>query len=165
MTYLFFLFFAVIAIAAAILVVSLKSIMHCALFLALFLLSIAGMFFVLDADFLGIVQILLYVGGVIVLILFAVMLTSRVSSHLLEQTNEQKISAIIACSILVILLGYFILSTGLLGVDRGFVKDGITKDVGRLFMTVYVLPFEIASVVLLVALIGAIVLVGKKGDD
>lgn len=156
--------FAVVAIASALLVVSAKSVMHSALFLAVFLLSVAAMFFIFDADFLGIVQILLYVGGVIVLILFAVMLTARVSSHLIQQTNEQKFTALIACIFLFGLLSYAILTSGLKGFERPLVEGGITKDVGRLLMTVYVLPFEVASLVLLAALIGAMVIVGKKDE-
>jgi len=163
-TYGFFLLFAVVSIASAMLVVSLKSVMHCALFLALFLLSVAAMFFIFDADFLGIVQILLYIGGVIVLILFAVMLTARVSSHLLQQTNEQKFTAIIACIALFVMLSYVLLTSGLQGAEKSLVEGGVTKDIGRLLMTVYVLPFEVASVVLLAALIGAMVLVGKKDE-
>ncbi|OGF51044.1 MAG: hypothetical protein A2231_04275 [Candidatus Firestonebacteria bacterium RIFOXYA2_FULL_40_8] len=163
-TYLIFLVFAVIAIAAAFLVVSVKSVMHAALFLAVFLLSVAAMFFIFDADFLGIVQILLYVGGVIVLILFAVMLTARVQSHLLQQTNEQKFMAMFVCGLLFIMLSYVILTSGLQGFEKSVLQGGVTRDVGRLLLTVYVLPFEVASVVLLAALIGAMAIVGKKDE-
>ena len=163
-TYGFFLLFATVAIASALLVVSVKNIMHSALFLALFLLSVAAMFFIFDADFLGIVQILLYIGGVIVLILFAVMLTSRVSSQLIQQTNEQKFLAIIVCIFLFGMLSYVIFTSGLKGFERPLAEGGITKDIGRLLMTIYVLPFEVASLVLLGALIGAMVLVGKKDE-
>ena len=163
-TYGFFLLFAVLAIAAALLVVTVKNVMHSALFLAAFLLSVAGMFFIFDADFLGIVQILLYVGGVIVLILFAIMLTARVSSHLLQQTNEQKFMALIACVVLFVMLGYVILTSGIRGFEKSLLSGGITRDVGTMLMTVYVLPFEVASIVLLAALIGAMVIVGKKDE-
>jgi len=163
-TYGFFLLFAVAAIASALLVVTVKSVMHGALFLAAFLLSVAAMFFIFDADFLGIVQILLYIGGVIVLILFAVMLTSRVSSRLIQQTNEQKFPALLVCSFLFCLLAYVLLTSGLKGFERPLAEGGITKDIGRLLMTIYVLPFEVASLVLLGALIGAMVLVGKKDE-
>ena len=59
-----FLILAIIALISAMLVVSLKNIMHCALFLGVFLLTVAGIFILLSADFLGIIQILLYVGGI-----------------------------------------------------------------------------------------------------
>ena len=163
-TYGFFLLFAVVAIASALLVVTVRSVMHSALFLAVFLLSVAAMFFIFDADFLGIVQILLYIGGVIVLILFAVMLTSRVASHLIQQTNEQKNIAFLTCIVLFVMLAYVILTSGLKGFERPLVEGGVTKDVGRLLMTVYVLPFEVASLVLLASLIGAMVIVGKKDE-
>ena len=163
-TYLIFLLFAVVSIASAFLVVSVRSVMHSALFLAVFLLSVAAMFFIFDADFLGIVQILLYVGGVIVLILFAVMLTARVQSHLLQQTNEQKFTALIVCGLLFAMLSYFLLTSGLQGMEHALTQGGVTKDVGRLLLGVYVLPFEIASVVLLAALIGTMAIVGKKDE-
>jgi len=163
--FLFFLMFSFVAIGSAVLVVSLKSVMHCALFLALFLLSVAGMFFTLDADFLGVVQILLYIGGIVVLILFAVMLTARVSSKLLVQTNEQKFISLIVCFILCVFLGYLIITSNFTGIDKQIPKDGITKDIGKLLITVYVLPFEVASLVLLISLIGAMVLIGKKGEE
>ena len=163
-TYLIFLLFAVVSIASAFLVVSVRSVMHSALFLAVFLLSVAAMFFIFDADFLGIVQILLYVGGVIVLILFAVMLTARVQSHLLQQTNEQKFTALIVCGLLFVMLSYFLLTSGLQGMEHVLTQGGVTKDVGRLLLGVYVLPFEVASVVLLAALIGTMAIVGKKDE-
>ncbi len=161
---LLLLLFAVVAIISALMVVSMKNIMHCALFLALFLLSVAGIFFCLDADFLGIVQILVYVGGIIVLILFAVMLTSRVSSALMEQTNEQKGLAIAACLLLVAAITTAAFKTSLVTAFYGADPEGTTRTTGELLLTVYALPFEIASVVLLVSLIGAIVLAGKKGE-
>lgn len=166
MAYLFFLLFGIIAVISAVLVVSLKKIIYCALFLALFLLSVAGLFFLLDADFLGIVQILLYIGGVIVLILFAVMLTAKVSTNLLIQTNEQKLISLIICFILFIIIGYVTVTTNLSGNKKTpELSAGIIREVGKLLMTVYVLPFEIASLVLLIALIGATVLVSRRGDD
>jgi NADH-quinone oxidoreductase subunit J len=163
-TYGIFLLFAVVAVASAFLVVSVRSVMHSALFLAVFLLSVAAFFFIFDADFLGIVQILLYVGGVIVLILFAVMLTARVSSSLLQQTNEQKYSALIVCVLLFIMLSFSILTSGMQGFENTLLQSGTIRSVGWLLMTVYVLPFEVASVVLLAALIGAMAIVGKKDE-
>ena len=160
--FLFFVF-AVIAVISAAMVVTLKNVMHCALFLALFLLNVAGIFFTFEADFLGVVQILLYVGGVIVLILFAIMLTARVSSALLEQTNEQKVPAFFIS--LAVLAGMIVVTVRTaFSASENFFREGVTRKIGDLLMTVYVLPFEIASVILLVALIGAIVLVGRKEE-
>ncbi|MEI7904845.1 MAG: NADH-quinone oxidoreductase subunit J [Candidatus Firestonebacteria bacterium] len=161
---LLFPVFAIIAIIAALLVVTLKSTMHCALFLALFLLSVSGIFFTLDADFLGIVQILVYVGGIIVLILFAVMLTSKVQSTLLEQTNSQKVPAVLISLALIVILSVAAFKTFLPATFYAAEPGGTIRETGRLLMTVYVLPFELASIILLVALIGAILLAGKRGE-
>ena len=161
---LLFPVFAIIAIVSALLVVSLKSTMHCALFLALFLLSISGMFFCLDADFLGIIQILVYVGGIIVLILFAVMLTSKVQSALVDQTNSQKIPAILLSLALVVVITVASVKSNLSPTFYGSEPGGTVNETGRMLMTVYALPFELASIILLVALIGAIFLAGKRGE-
>ena len=160
---LIFYIFSFLAILSAILVVSMKSIMHSALFLALSLLSVAGIFAVLNADFLCVVQILIYAGGVMVLILFAVMLTQKIAGVLPAQTNEQKIPTIAICIILFFILFILIKGTEFqISEIQPELLKGTTPLIGKLLITTYVLPFEIASVVLLVAMIGVIVLAKKQ---
>ncbi|MEK6646967.1 MAG: NADH-quinone oxidoreductase subunit J [Candidatus Firestonebacteria bacterium] len=158
-----FLILAIIALISAMLVVSLKNIMHCALFLGVFLLTVAGIFILLSADFLGIIQILLYVGGILILILFAIMLTARISSKLIKEANEQKGIAFFVCTILLAAILLVLRSTTFSVKNVFFTPvDGTVAEIGKLLFTTYVLPFEVASIVLLVALIGSIALGVRK---
>jgi NADH-quinone oxidoreductase subunit J len=160
---------AFVTIISAIFVVSLRNIFHSALFLVLCLFSVAGVFVLLDAEFLAGVQVLIYVGGVAILMIFAVMLTSRMTNSEVRQQNEQRaLGALVAFSFLLIVTGA-ILKT--MSVKGGFglspspsVTISTPHAIGRLLLTNFVLPFELVSVLLLVALIGAVVLAKKDGD-
>jgi len=147
---------AAVVIISSLLVVTLKNLFHSALFLALSFVGIAGIYLFLGAEFLAAIQVLIYVGAIVTLIIFVIMLTARISDASIRQTNEQKfISFIVAMSIF-ILLSSIILKNGM---ARAGIKSGVnTADIGRELITTYGLPFEVISVVLLVALIGAIIL-------
>ncbi len=82
---------AFVTIASAVMVVSLKNIFHSALFLILCLFSVAGVFILCGAEFLAGVQVLVYVGGVAILMIFAVMLTGQLTNFNVKQLNEQKV--------------------------------------------------------------------------
>lgn len=83
-----FYLFAFLIIVSALAVVSLKNIFHCALFLILCLFTIAGVFVLLQAEFLAVIQVLLYVGAISILMIFAIMLTSRLAGREVMMTNE-----------------------------------------------------------------------------
>src|SRR3990172_5618535 len=91
-----FVMLAVIAITSAILVVVGRNLFHAAMFLGLHLLSIAGFFFLLEADFAGIMQVFVYVGGVIVVLLFGVMLTSQMTNVRLVSALQQRWVTLVA---------------------------------------------------------------------
>jgi len=86
-----------IIIVSAFMVVSLKNIFHCALFLILCLFSVAGIYLLLNAEFLAAAQVLIYVGAVSILMIFAIMLTSQLASKRISQTNENKLVAFFIC--------------------------------------------------------------------
>jgi NADH-quinone oxidoreductase subunit J len=161
-TQLIFYLLSFIIIVSAIYVVSLKNIFHSALFLILALFGVAGIFILLSAEFLAAVQVLIYVGAVSVLMIFAIMLTTRLASRQIVQSNEQVIPAIFVCA------GFLLASLGSIGntvwriVDRSLPENN-TLSIGKLLMNDFVLPFEVVSIVLLAALIGAIVLARKEG--
>jgi NADH-quinone oxidoreductase subunit J len=139
---------AFVMIMSAILVVSLRNIFHSALFLVLCLFSVAGIFVLCDADFLAGVQVLIYAGGIAVLMIFAVMLTSLMTNAGIVQQNEQKpLSALVAFCFLLISVGA-ILKT--LAVPGGFplashpeVEGSTVHTLGRLLLREFVLPFEL----------------------
>jgi NADH-quinone oxidoreductase subunit J len=142
---------------SALRVVTTKNIVHAALYLVLVLAGVAGIFILLAAEFLAIVQILVYIGAIVVLFLFGIMLTRAPIGRSNELDNDQRwIGALVG-------LGLF----GLLGavLYDGFGRTKVeatevarTADVGLSIFQTYVIPFEVISVLLLAALVGAVVI-------
>lgn len=158
-----FYLIAFVIIISAILVVSLKNIFHSALLLILALFGVAGIYILLDAEFLAAVQILIYVGAVSILIIFAIMLTSQLASKRIKQSNEQVTVALFVCAGLLAVSLASLPNTVWRIVDSPLPEKNIFT-LGKLLMTDFVLPFEVVSVVLLAALIGAVVLARTEGS-
>lgn len=154
---------AVITVAGALGVVLARNVVHSALFLILALLAVAGVFILLAADFLAIVQILIYGGAVTILILFAMMLT-RVRDVPGELDGPQKPFAALAAGAFLVVSVAAILSTEWPGNTEEINAVSI-EDIGRALFSTWAVPFEIASLLLLVALVGAIILArGEEGE-
>jgi NADH-quinone oxidoreductase subunit J len=164
-----FYIFGAVAIISAILVITQHNVVHSAIFLAATLLSVAGIFLTLHAEFLAGVQVIVYVGGILVLFVFVIMLIAVERSSFERQFNKQWTIALVTSGILIVELIY--------GVYQGrdtFVLPqvpaapvaqaiaGNSQQVGMALYTTYLLPFEIASILLLVAIVGAVVLAKKK---
>lgn len=155
-----FYFLAAVILVSAVLTVTLKNIFHCALFLAAALLALAGIYFQLGAPFVGVMQLIIYVGAIMILILFAIMLTTRVNDRLLSAANHQIRPALAALFILL----FFALSAigqAVLPAKTGKMFDPII-GLGRELLTTYLLPFELISFLLLAALVGAVVIARKE---
>lgn len=152
-----FYILAVLVLGSALMVVTLRNIFHCALFLVLCLFSIAGIYILLEAEFIAAVQVLIYVGAVTILMIFAVMLTHQLTGKTIRQVNDQPVPAFLIVLSLLILTLLALSKTAWEVASSSGVSPSAT-ELGRALMTIYVLPFEIVSVVLLVALIGAIVI-------
>jgi len=152
-----FVFFGAGAVVFAVLAVSLRHIFYCALALIGLIFCTSAVFVLLGADFLAVVQILVYVGAIVVLFLFSIVLTERIASRAIRQTNEQKgISALVG----IIVLGV----VAYIAVREHWPTVPLSEPVatvgaiGRDLLTTYLEPFEVASVLLLAALVGAVVL-------
>ena len=151
-----------VILVSAIMVVSLKNVFHCALFLVLCLFSVAGIFILLDAEFLAAAQVLIYVGAVAILIIFAIMLTNNITNRAIKQTNENGLVSLFVC------LCFAVGSIMLIAKTHSWnttVNDLATDNsliIGKYLMTEFMLPFEIISVLLLAAMIGAIALARKE---
>ena len=165
MTYeeLIFYVVAAVTVLGALGVVLARNVVHSALFLILALLAVAGVFILLSAEFLAIVQVLIYGGAVTILILFAMMLT-RVRDMPQALDGPQRPFAALAAGAF---LGISILAV--VSADWPGETEKITvipfQDLGEALFRVWAIPFEIASLVLLVALIGAIILArGEEGE-
>ncbi len=165
-----FYFFAVIAVASAVLTVTRRNAVHSAIFLITALLATAGIFLQLRAEFLFIVQIILYVGGIMVLFIFVIMLVNLDVAVRQMQFARQKWVALLISLALAAQVGLMFWSTGKmpgqgLPVTQAFAADKLppnSEEVAKSLFSTYLLPFEIASVLLLVAMIGAVVMAKKR---
>jgi NADH:ubiquinone oxidoreductase subunit 6 (subunit J) len=165
---LVFYIFAAVLIIAALMVVGLRNIVHSALALIVVFAMAAGIFVLLNAEFIAIVQILIYVGAVTILILFALMLTRIAGIQRTNPTNKLWFIAVVICASIGATIIYAVTNSPR-EIDKAAgpisqLPSGINNVVriGQLLYSPttysYVLPFEIASVVLLVAIVGAIVI-------
>ena len=151
---LIFWFIALMTIISASIVVLSNNLIYSAVSLLFTLLGIAGLYVFLWADFIAITQILIYVGGILVLIIFGIMLTHRITDVTLSQSSNQQILG--GGIILIIFLGlsFMMLNTPWFQ-DTAVEPQETINQIGYLLMIDYLLPFEVASILLLVALIGA----------
>ncbi len=159
--YAFFVF-AFITLASAFIVVFSKNIVYSAFSLLFTFFGVAGLYALLQADFLAVTQILIYVGGILVLLLFGVMLTSKVVNVELKTGTLQTVPALFLVAIVAGTLAGLFYSSWRQTPPATMELTTTTPTLGQMLMTTYLLPFEIASVILLVALIGAAMFARKK---
>ncbi|HTR82043.1 MAG TPA: NADH-quinone oxidoreductase subunit J [Bacteroidota bacterium] len=159
-----FYIFALLTVVSAGIVVFSKNIVRSAFSLMFTFFGVAGLYVMLDADFIAVTQVLVYVGGILVLILFGVMLTTRVINVEMKAGTLHSIPASILVAVLVgTLCGVFWLTDWITPVVNNSAAPASTApDIGRALMTTYLLPFEVASVVLLVAMLGAAMIARRE---
>lgn len=159
------LFFVVAGLAclSAIYFVFAKNPLYSILSLIVTFFSIAGLYILLNAQFLGIVQIIVYAGAIMVLFLYILMMLNLNEADESKKPSYGKFIAVFSAGILLI---------GMLGAYKGLTMNGVadagvnssaglTKSLGELLFNAYVLPFELASILILAGIVGA-VLIGKK---
>jgi len=161
---LVFLVLAVAAIGSAVGVVASKNIFYSALFLILCLFMVAGFYVLLEAPFLAAVQVLVYVGAIAVLIIFSLMLTEKLMSKEARAWNEQWWVALLVAACLAAVLVYVVVTANWQVSDAPTIPDAIAA-LSKTLMGTYVLPFEVASVLLLMALIGSIVIAREEKEE
>src|SRR5579872_5568073 len=165
-----FYIFAAIAIVSSILLITRHNVVHSAAFLGSTLFAVAGIFLTLHAEFLAGVQVLVYVGGILVLFVFVIMLISVERAEHERQFNRQWVIALVTSALLIGELAYGLyqgrdslnLPAPVPPVVAGAAVVGNSEKVGMALYTTYLLPFEIASILLLVAVVGAVVLAKKR---
>lgn len=152
-----FYFFAIITIGSAAVVVFSKNIVYAAFALLFTFFGVAGLYVLLNSDFLAITQLLVYVGGILVLILFGVMLTNRTLSVEIKVKSLNIIPALIIMALLMGTLGgFFYVTDWFVGKQGGAITMNSTApNIGNALITTHVFPFEVASIILLVAIVGA----------
>jgi len=165
MEQIFFYIFAIVAVASAIAVISVRNPVHSAMYLIVCFLQVAAIFILLRSPFLAAVQVFIYVGAVMVLFLFAVMVLDIGKESFGEHMHSQAIPAGIVVLGLLAVVGWLI-TKGRITVPLGkYTEEVLTKNtevVGKSLYTQFIFPFEVVSLLLLIALVGAIVLVMKE---
>jgi NADH-quinone oxidoreductase subunit J len=166
MVELIFGYFAITILVISLLVVTSRNPVHSVLWMLLLFFHVAGVYLMLNAEFLAATQIIVYAGAILVLFLFTIMLLNlREEMRLKRFTIGWPAGLVVATGVLIVLM------VGLKGFKTTFVgpwgikeieKATHTKALGKVLFTEYLLPFEIASLVLLVAILGAVVLAKKK---
>jgi NADH:ubiquinone oxidoreductase subunit 6 (subunit J) len=157
-----FYVFAVMTLGAASVVVFSHNIVRAAFALLFAFFGVAGIYIFLLADFIAVTQLLIYVGGIMVLILFGVMLTNRqINVDAKTGTLQTLPAVVIAAALAGTLVGIF-WSTDWRVNGQTVLVDKTAPQIGELLLTKYLLPFEIASVVLLVALLGAAMIARRE---
>jgi len=161
-----FLFLSVVTLYSAVMVITRRNAIHSVIWLIVTLFTVGGIFLILHAEFLFAVQIILYVGGIMVLFLFVVMLVNLDLAVKEAQFNRQWHLALLTAIILMGELGY--------GIYRGHsafapaevattpASMGNTEAVALALYRTYMLPVEIASILLLVAMVGAVIMAKRK---
>lgn len=169
-TLILFFLFAVLIVASSLGVVAMRNPIHSALNLVVCLLSVAGIFALLEAHFLATVQIIVYAGAIVVLVLFVLMLLNIKVEPLTKREYTYQLLALVAGLVFLGLLVPVIFAAfeefpvsriARIGSGRGELAVGSVKAVGEILYTRYVLTFEAASVLIMAALVGA-VMIGKR---
>ncbi len=146
---------AAILLASAVAVVLTKNLFHSVLYLALALVGTAGIFLTLAAEFLAAVQILLYAGGVVTIVVFAIVVTERLVGDRITQTSRGLLRGVIVAGALLAVLVSVIRRVPLPPAPPA-VSGDLTRAIGQAVLTRWVLPFELLGVLFVAALLGAI---------
>lgn len=165
-TQIIFWFLSVLAIGGAVMVVASKNPVHSILYLIITFFAISGHYILMNAQFLAIVNIIVYAGAIMVLFLFVVMLMNLNAETEPPQKRKYLLVAglISGLSLLLVLLAAFRKSSeGLQAVQLNSGDIGLIANLGKTLFTHYVFPFEISSVLFLSAMIGAVIIGKKEG--
>jgi NADH-quinone oxidoreductase subunit J len=161
-----FWFLAIVTVGAAVLVVHTQNMFRAALLLVVSFFGIAGIFVLLSAEFLAVVQVMIYAGGVAVLVIFSVMITSDVTegnrSTRLQPAGLAAAAIFLGTLIFAILQAEWTVLPDNMPVPLANVFADSSATLGRMLLSEFVLPFEISGVVLLAAVVGALSLVRER---
>jgi NADH-quinone oxidoreductase subunit J len=162
---LLFYAFAALLVISAIFVVTVKNIFHAALYLALALFAVAALYVTLGAYFLAAIQVLVYIGAVVVLAIFVINLTRNITGSAVTLSRRWVIPAALVSALAACLIVIALLKARLWSEAPPLSSTDPTPVLGRQLLGDFVLPFELVSVLLLSALLAAIAIVGKDRED
>lgn len=165
MTLNLFYFLSFFGVICALLVVFSRNAVHSVLYLILTFFAIAGHYILLNAQFLAAVHVIVYAGAIMVLFLYVIMLLNLNQEAEPHKSTVLKFAAAISAGLLLTVFVGSLKGTELMVHQQGATGDvGLVKSLGRLLFTEYLLPFEISSVLLLAAMVGAVML-GKSEQN
>ena len=156
-----FYLFAIITLGSALIVVSSRNIIYSAFSLLFTFFGVAGIYVLLHADFIAVVQLIIYVGGILILIIFGVMLTNKITDVQIKSETIQIVPATIAVGIFAGILTAVLVKTDWYTTTPA-TYDQTIFEIGRQLLTTYVLPFELAGIILLIALIGSVMIARRE---
>lgn len=164
-TQILFWFLSALALGAALMMVTSKNPVYSVLWLIVVFFAISGHYILLNAQFLAIVNIIVYAGAIMVLFLFVIMLMNLNAETEPQKNKWLKLAGAVAGGSLLLVFVAALRQTELLRLQEVNMSGptGLIRRLGMVLFTDYVLPFEIASVLFLSAMVGAVV-IGKKGD-
>jgi NADH-quinone oxidoreductase subunit J len=160
-----FILLALVTFMAAAAAMTLRNLVHCALALAVCFVGLAALYLQLDAQFVGFAQVLVYVGAVAILIVFAILLTRSG-----EVTNESVLApgwagGVVVAGCVFALVGWAVLGSGALPLEVAPAPEVTVRDLGDALMTRYIVPLEVIGLLLTAALIGAVVIAMRERED
>ena len=161
MSWFLFILLAVLTLGGGLGVVLTRNVVHAALALLLSLVAVAGVYLVLYAEFLALVQVLIYGGGIIIVLLFAIMLTRGSEYPRISDNRQWPLAALAALGVLGVLMASFLIDP----VENSEAQSPAFTDLANSLFTRWAIPFELASLVLLVALVGAIIIARTETDE
>ena len=160
MSWFLFILLSVLTLGGGLGVVLTRNVVHAALALLLSLLAVAGVYLILFAEFLALVQVLIYGGAIIIVLIFAIMLTRGAEYPRISDNRQWPLAAIAALGLLGVLIPAFLIGS----MENTEAQSPVFGDLANSLFTRWAIPFEVASLVLLVALIGAII-IARSGSD
>jgi NADH-quinone oxidoreductase subunit J len=163
---IFFYIFALLTLVGAVLTITRKSAVHSALWLIVSLLGVAGLYLQQRAEFLFAVQIVLYIGGIMVLFLFVIMLVNLDEAAKQKQFNKQWLLAVV-CALLVGGEVWYFMRKGVIDLTHPAAAPtasalGNTERLADVLFSEFLVPFEVASLLLLIAIVGSVVMAKKR---
>ena len=154
MSWALFIVLAVFTLGGGLAVVVTRNVVQAALALLVSLIAVAGIYLTLYAEFLALVQVLIYGGAIVIVLVFAIMLTRSAEYPRTSDNRQWPLAALAALGLLGVLVPSFLINA-----VRGTTPENAAfTDIGKSLFTTWAVPFEVASLVLLVALIGAIII-------
>lgn len=165
MSWFLFILLSALTLGGGLGVVLTRNVVHAALMLLVSLVAVAGLYLILLAEFLALVQVLIYGGAIIIVLLFAIMLTRSAEYPRISDNRQWPLAAVAALGLLGVLVAAFWTRPLTTSLNDTQPHSPAFAELGNSLFTRWAIPFEIASLVLLVALIGAIIIARGSGEE